>query len=134
MNEDAGSLRHYEGLYWRRPMLAAALTIAALSLAGIPLTVGFIAKFYLFAVGVSGALWTLIWALILGSAIGIYYYLRIVISMIKREADKPVERSQDLNAVGTVTVVLLGVSIVILGIYPTPLIAVVQQLIQSFGA
>ncbi len=134
VNEDAGSLRHYEGLYWRRPMLAAALTIAALSLAGIPLTVGFIAKFYLFAVGVSGALWTLIWALILGSAIGIYYYLRIVISMIKREADKPVERSQDLNAVGTVTVVLLGVSIVILGIYPTPLIAVVQQLIQSFGA
>ena len=110
------------------------MTIAALSLAGIPLTVGFIAKFYLFAVGVSGALWTLIWALILGSAIGIYYYLRIVISMIKREADKPVERSQDLNAVGTVTVVLLGVSIVILGIYPTPLIAVVQQLIQSFGA
>ncbi len=134
VNEDAGSLRHYEGLYWRRPMLAAALTIAALSLAGIPLTVGFIAKFYLFAVGVSGALWTLIWALILGSAIGIYYYLRIVISMIKREAEKPVERSQDLNAVGTVTVVLLGVSIVILGIYPTPLIAVVQQLIQSFGA
>ena len=134
VDEDAGSLRHYEGLYWRRPMLAAALTIAALSLAGIPLTVGFIAKFYLFAVGVSGALWTLIWALILGSAIGIYYYLRIVISMIKREAEKPVERSQDLNAVGTVTVVLLGVSIVILGIYPTPLIAVVQQLLQSFGA
>ena len=133
-DEDAGSLRHYEGLYWHRPMLAAALTIAALSLAGIPLTVGFIAKFYLFAAGVSGALWTLIWALILGSAIGIYYYLRIVISMIKREEDRQVEPSDRLNPVGTVTVVLLGVSIVILGIYPTPLITVVQRLIQSFGA
>ena len=132
--EDAGPLRHYEGLFWRRPLLAAALTIAALSLAGIPLTVGFIAKFYLFAAGVSGALWSLLWALIIGSAIGIYYYLRIVISMIKQVEDTRADDNRvDGNREGAVVVVLLGAAIIFLGIYPTPLITVVQRLIQTFG-
>ena len=59
----------------------------------IPLTIGFIAKFYVVAAGVDGAAWTLIWALIVGSAIGVYYYLRIVFALTKREdADKNASR------------------------------------------
>ena len=86
-SSDTESLAAYAGLYWRRPLLAAVLTAAALSLAGIPLTVGFIAKFYLFAAGIEGELWALLWALVIGSAIGIYYYLRIVFSMIRTPDD-----------------------------------------------
>ena len=78
------SIDEYAGLFWRRPVLAAVLTAALLSLAGIPLTAGFIAKFYLFAAGVEGALWGLLWALILGSALSIYYYLKIVFAMTVR--------------------------------------------------
>ena len=58
--ESSGDVEHvsqYRGLFWRRPVLASVFTVALLSLAGIPLTAGFIAKFYLFAAGVEGALW-----------------------------------------------------------------------------
>ena len=47
--EDAAALHHYRGLFWRRPYLTAVLTVAMLSMAGIPFTAGFIGKFYIIA-------------------------------------------------------------------------------------
>ena len=128
--EDAEELTAYDGLFWRRPVLAAVLAAAALSLAGIPLTVGFIAKFYLVAAGVDGAAWILVWALIVGSAIGIYYYLRIVFSMTKRpetETETEIE-SLPIAWEGVVAVVVLGVSIVVLGVFPAPVVDFVGAL------
>lgn len=49
---DADSLFSYRGLFWHRPILAAVMTVMMLSLAGIPMTLGFIGKFYVLAVGV----------------------------------------------------------------------------------
>ena len=60
------------------------MLVALLSLAGIPLTAGFVAKFYIFNAAVSGHHWILLGALILGSGIGIYYYLRVVFYMTRR--------------------------------------------------
>ena len=128
--EDAEELSAYEGLFWRRPVLAAVLAVAALSLAGIPLTVGFIAKFYVVAAGVEGAAWTLIWALIVGSAIGVYYYLRIVFAMTKRE-DSEAGQAESYGRPsweGVAAVVVLGVSVVVLGVYPTPVVEVLSTL------
>ena len=113
------SIDEYAGLFWRRPVLAAVLTAALLSLAGIPLTAGFIAKFYLFAAGVEGALWGLIWALIVGSALSIYYYLKIVSAMTVRGADAP---AVPASAAGVATAAVLGLVVLALGIYPGPLI------------
>ncbi len=129
-DEDAEDLRDYEGLFWRRPLLAAVLTAAALSLAGIPLTVGFIAKFYLFAAGVEGSLWLLVWALVVGSAIGIYYYLRIVFGMTKMPAtgDEAVP-----SWWGPAAVAVLGVAIVVMGVYPMPLIDAAREAIRAFA-
>ena len=76
----------YRGLFWRQPLLAAVFTAMMLSLAGIPLTVGFIGKFYLFFAGVEAALWPLLAALIVGSGIGLYYYLRIIYRMLEPAA------------------------------------------------
>ena len=129
-DEDVEDLAGYEGLFWRRPLLAAVLTAAALSLAGIPLTVGFIAKFYLFAAGVEGSLWLLVWALVVGSAIGVYYYLRIVFSMT-RQMEAADEAS--LSWWGPATIAVLGVAIVIMGVYPTPLIDAAREAIRAFG-
>ena len=81
---DADSIADFEGLFWRRPVLAASFAVMLLSLAGIPMTLGFIAKFYLFAAGVEGTLWVLLWALIVGSGIGLFYYLRIIFAMTRR--------------------------------------------------
>ena len=119
-DEDAEEISAYEGLLWRQPVLAAVLIAAMLSLAGIPLTVGFIAKFYLVAAGVEGAAWTLVWALIVGSAIGVYYYLRIVFAVTKR----PDDTAQTAIAPpweSVATAAALGVLIVVLGVYVQPL-------------
>ena len=113
------SIGEYAGLFWRRPVLAAVLAAALLSLAGIPLTAGFIAKFYLFAAGVEGALWGLLWALIVGSALSIYYYLKIVFAMTVRGADVP---AVPASAAGGATAAVLGIVVLALGIYPAPLI------------
>ncbi|MEP5763790.1 MAG: NADH-quinone oxidoreductase subunit N [Halieaceae bacterium] len=77
-------LEDVSGLFWQQPALALLFSVALLSLAGIPLTAGFIGKFYLFTVGVDAALWTLLGLLVLGSAISIYYYLRIIFTMTQR--------------------------------------------------
>ena len=130
---DAESLSAYAGLFWRRPVLAAVLTAAALSLAGIPLTVGFIAKFYLFAAGIEGELWALLWALVIGSAIGIYYYLRIVFSMIRTAEDETATEGSARSFEGLATASVLGAGIVAYGIYPTPLIDMAREAVRAFG-
>ena len=70
---DADSLFSYRGLFWHRPILSAVMTVMMLSLAGIPMTLGFIGKFYVLAVGVHAHLWWLVAAVVIGSAIGLYY-------------------------------------------------------------
>lgn len=129
---DAGSLDYYEGLFWRQPWVAGVLTITLLSLAGIPMTLGFIAKFYLISAGVEGSMWTLVWALIVGSAIGIYYYLRIIFIMTSRpEATSRNERPVARGAFAVAS--LLGLTVLGFGIYPAPLIALVGYAVSGMG-
>jgi NADH-quinone oxidoreductase subunit N len=80
------NLEDYAGLGRRSPILAATLTIFLLSLIGIPITGGFFAKFYVFSAALQA---NLVWLTIIGvlnSAIGAYYYLRIIVMMYMREA------------------------------------------------
>lgn len=110
---DADSLFSYRGLFWHRPILAAVMTVMMLSLAGIPMTLGFIGKFYVLAVGVRAHLWWLVGAVVVGSAIGLYYYLRVAVSLylhagttgsrctIKLAVQRGRYRCADLCTVGT---------------------------------
>ncbi len=122
----------FTGLFWRHPLYASIFTAAALSMAGIPLTVGFIAKFYLFAAGVEGAAWALIWALLIGSAIGIYYYLRLIYTMVK-EIQPGTAAISTGGTYGVVAVTVLGLLMVVFGVYPTPLIDVIQSFVHASG-
>lgn len=124
---DLDQLEDYRGLFWRSPWLAGIMTAMLLSLAGIPLTVGFIGKFYIFAVATEGLLWLLLAVLILGSALGLYYYLRWVVVMFMQ--------SEELAAQGNIkridlgqAVALAGVTLALiwLGVYPSPLIDFIQ--------
>jgi NADH-quinone oxidoreductase subunit N len=84
------TLEDYEGLGRSSPLLAATLSIFLLSLIGIPMTGGFFAKFYVFSAALKA---NLIWLTLIGvvnSAIGAYYYLRIIVVMYMREARKEV--------------------------------------------
>jgi NADH-quinone oxidoreductase subunit N len=94
----------YEGLFWRAPWLALVFTAMLLSLAGIPLTIGFIGKFYVIAAGVQGAHWGLLAAMVIGSGIGLFYYLRIVYRMLM-----PAEQANPLPVAGLRDVLAHGV-------------------------
>ncbi|AMN66892.1 NADH-quinone oxidoreductase subunit N [Psychrobacter sp. P11G5] len=84
LSGEADELVHYQGLFWRRPVLTAVMTIMMLSLAGIPLTAGFITKLFAILAAVQGANWFLAAMIILGSAIGLFYYLRVMLTLFKR--------------------------------------------------
>src|SRR5690606_15579000 len=82
-DRDAEQMVDYQGLLWRRPGLATIFMVTLLSLAGIPLTAGFIGKFYLIASGIGTNQWLLVVLLAVNSVIGLFYYIRIVAVMFE---------------------------------------------------
>jgi NADH-quinone oxidoreductase subunit N len=122
--EDIGDLR---GLFWRSPYLACAAAFIMLSLAGIPLTAGFIGKFYIFMVGVNTSSWVLLAALIAGSGLGLYYYLRVMLSLFSRsQVTEGVEPS--ISSSSSLLVVLMAILVVWVGVYPQPALEFIARL------
>ncbi len=118
----------YKGMYWKHPWLSIAFSAMLFSLAGIPLTAGFVGKYYVLAAGIGNGLWWLVIILIINSALGVYYYLRIIVEMFSSsEEDKqrtavPVKVSL---ATGFV-LALLTIALIWLGVYPTGIIAAIK--------
>jgi NADH-quinone oxidoreductase subunit N len=110
------------GLARRRPLLAAALAVFMISLTGIPVSAGFVGKFYLFTAAVDGGYVTLAIVGMLMSAVSAYYYLGVVVAMYMRE---PV--GEDVwGPVSVPSGVALAVSVLVvlgLGVYPGPVLA-----------
>lgn len=124
-NDDVEDLSAYNGLFWRHPILSATLTVMMLSLAGIPLTAGFIAKFLIVKDIVGGGSWFLAAMLILGSGIGLYYYLRVVITLYKKPVQNEVKYAPQANwgyQVGGIMVLFASCLVLILGVYPDPIL------------
>jgi len=124
------SLNDVAGLAERRPALAAALTVFLVSLTGIPITAGFVGKFYLFNAAVSSG-W--VWLALVGvvmSVVSAYYYLRVVVAMYMRD---PV--GEDIWApVSLASRLALGISVALtlfLGIYPAPLLDLARAAARS---
>ncbi len=130
--DDAQTGPQYRGLLWRHPLPAICLIVAMLSLMGMPLTVGFIGKFYLIAAGVQGALWVLLWALIIGSAISVYYYVRVIYLLTLTDALEAYPHPARMG-LGLPVVVALSAAVIVIGVYPTPLLEVIDSLIGDFG-
>jgi len=123
-------IEDYRGLFWRKPLLATIFTGMLLSLAGIPLTVGFIGKFYVFLSGVESQLWGLIVILIIGSGIGLYYYLRIVYRMVltQKESMDPDITASSGDFGSQVVLVIAFCLLLFLGVYPTLLASLVESI------
>jgi len=111
------TLEDYAGLGHRSPLLAATLTIFLLSLIGIPATGGFFAKFYVFSAALKANLVGLTIIGVLNSAVGAYYYLRIIVMMYMKESreEAPVAPVSLSLGVGLAVSVLLTLY---LGILP----------------
>ena len=120
------SIKEYRGLFWRKPVLAATFIAMLLSLAGIPLTVGFIGKFYIFLTGVESELWMLLGVLVLGSGIGLYYYLRIIYRMFMPEKHSLPYRVGGVESVSSYAVLAILLFLLLLfGVYPAPIMSIV---------
>lgn len=121
---DASSLDHYKGIFWSRPGIAVAFSVMLFSLAGIPLTAGFMSKFYLLLTGIGKELWFLSIVLVLSSIIGLFYYLRIIVIMFtKTESQEKTSRVSLLYGFvfASITFILL-----VVGIFPEFLIRIIN--------
>ncbi len=136
-DHDADSVEDYRGLAASRPGLAFVLTAMILSLAGLPLTAGFIGKFLLLRAGAGAELWVLAVILAVNGTISIFYYLKIVSSVFRGftpEAahDGAAGASSAPGAAAAVVVrapfiaalalAVLALVVVALGVYPSPLL------------
>jgi NADH-quinone oxidoreductase subunit N len=123
---EAEEMSDYEGLSQRRPWISGVFTAMLLSLAGMPFTAGFIGKFYVVAAGVGALLWIQVIVLAISSAIGLFYYLRVINAMYSVPSEKVRQLPASLQVVAGITLAAIVLLLVFLGVYPSPLIDLIQ--------
>jgi len=111
----------YSGLGRRSPVLAAILTIFLLSLIGIPITGGFIAKFYVFSAALQSNMVGLVIFGVLNSGVAAYYYLRLIVVMYMREPRGEIPVSAVPAGMGAAMALSLAATIY-LGVLPGPVL------------
>ncbi len=125
-------LSRFAGLAQRRPGWAVAMALFMLSLGGVPPTVGFLGKVYLFGAAVDAGLLGLAVVGILSSVLGAYYYLRVVVYMFMRPA--PADATLPVRHWTTeLALVVSAVAVVALGIAPGPVTAWLSRAGMVFG-
>ncbi len=123
-------LNDYKGLWHSHPTLAALMTISLLSLGGLPPTVGFIGKWYIFSAAVSAGYYGLAIIGMLTSVISVFFYLRIVVMMYMVDRDgSPVPAP--VGGIGLAALTLAVIAIFVLGILPTPVLTLAAASIAT---
>jgi NADH-quinone oxidoreductase subunit N len=129
--EQAWNMDDFAGLWGRQPLLALAMAVFMLSLAGVPPTAGFFAKFLVFAAAWESGLWLLALVGVLTSAIAAFYYLRIIVRMFM---DDPVRDVQPLVFRGLgISIGIAAVGTIVFGLLPTPLVDLMQRSVLALG-
>ncbi len=124
------SLTDVAGLSERRPLLAAALTVYLISLTGVPVSAGFVGKFYLFSAAVNAGWTSLAIVGMVMSVVSAFYYLRVVVAMYFREPAG--EDGWGSVGAGAGAALAFSVAVVlVLGVYPAPLVAWARLAAQS---
>jgi NADH-quinone oxidoreductase subunit N len=129
------TLDDFAGLGTRQPFAAAAMSLFLLSLLGLPITAGFFGKFYVFKAAINSKLIWLAVLMTINSAIGVYYYLRVIVVMYMREhkGDVPAEAATSLSPTAAMVVVVAALGTLYLGLLPNHVLGIVlsQNLILS---
>lgn len=122
-NGGGEDVRDFRGLAKRSPLLALTMTLALASLAGLPLTAGFMGKLFVFVGLMDQAAWVALACAVIGAAAGFYYYFRAILAMYTpdNQTAEPLRLSIGTKA----GAIALAVVIIALGVYPKPL----QQLL-----
>lgn len=114
------SVADFDGLGRSNPMLALALTILLASLAGVPLTAGFIGKFLVFSLAVASGQWLALTVAVIGAAAGFYYYLKVVRAMWWNEPRDLA--AVPLPAISKTCVAFLTLATLVFGVWPQPIL------------
>jgi NADH-quinone oxidoreductase subunit N len=110
----------FNGFAKQQPVIAATMVVFLLSLAGIPLTAGFLSKFYMLRATINGgSVWLAVFAVLM-AAVSVYYYFRLVQAMYFREGNGDV--SVQLSSSFKYTMIVLAGVTILLGIFPNLLI------------
>jgi NADH-quinone oxidoreductase subunit N len=129
------TLDDFAGLGTRQPFAAAAMTLFLLSLLGMPITAGFFGKFYVFKAAINSKLIWLAVLMTVNSAIGAYYYLRVIVVMYMREhkGDVPADAATSLSPTAAMVVAVAALATLYLGLLPNHVLGIVlsQNLILS---
>lgn len=130
---EAWDLSRWEGLGRRSPLVAAVFSLFLLSMAGIPLTGGFIAKFAVFGAAISGGAAPLVVVGVVASAVAAYFYVRVIVLMFFREPpdDAPVVATPSMFTSATVAVT--AAITVLLGVFPQPLLDLADRAATFVG-
>ncbi len=110
----------FNGFAKQQPLIAATVVIFLLSLAGIPLTAGFLSKFYMLKATIdSGSIWLAIFAVLM-AAISVYYYFRLIQAMYFKEGGSV---NMHLSSGFKFTMIVVAAATILLGIFPNLLTA-----------
>jgi NADH-quinone oxidoreductase subunit N len=123
-------LRDYAGLWHTHPALAALMTVSLLSLGGLPPTVGFIGKWYIFSAAVSAGYYGLAIIGVLTSVVSVFFYLRVVVMMYMADREgAPVPAR--VGGIGLAALAVAIIAIFYLGILPTPVLDLAAESIAT---
>jgi len=131
---DCGAIDDCRGLAWRRPLVGTVLALMMFSLAGIPLTAGFLGKLYILLVGAQSRLWPAVFALVISSILGLFYYLRVVVVIYEPASDASHDAADDRprqpvrSPLTEALLALLAVLLIAVGAYPAPVVHLIDSL------
>jgi NADH-quinone oxidoreductase subunit N len=125
----------YAGLGTRQPFAAAGLSLFLLSFLGLPITAGFFGKLYIFSAAIKSKLLWLAILMAVNSTIGVYYYLRLVVTMYMREhkGAVPTDAAHGLSPTAAMVVIVAAIITLYMGLLPNHILGIVlsQNLILS---
>lgn len=122
----------YKGLFWSQPLLASVFTIVLLSLSGIPITLGFFGKLFIFSIIIKHHFWFIGIAFLISTILGLYSYLRLIINMYLKSPETILfNRNMKtsyfwLYTPSGILIFFSGLMLLILGLYPDPLINLIK--------
>lgn len=123
------SIEDYSGLGYRNPFLSITLSVFLISLAGIPVTAGFMGKLFLLAAAVESQMYWLVVIAVLASAIGIYYYLRVIVYMYMGELKKE-EIPITIPTPMRVLIAILVLGTLYLGVLPGAFLSLAREAVS----
>jgi len=126
---DHDELRDFAGLSESRPGLAALMTVFLLSLGGIPLTAGFVGKYYIFTAAVQEGHYTLAIIGVLTSVVSMFFYLRIVVMMYMTEG--PETQRPHVPGLAVAGLALATLAVFYLGVLPTRVLQLALESIST---